>query len=384
MTSLVKHIAIILTAMLFSLAADWNSAAAQNLQDEKEILIPARLPLNITPLNSEKEQPFAGKVGFIGSPAVDQPCTVRVEMTCMVSLDSTQTFRLGRLYPYLIDIMPDSAIWEGPLDSGDVFQTSFSFTPHEVGSYQFVFSRRLSGGLQNLASLVLAINEDGKTIYAGDETGSGITLIPPHPRRDADTITLSFPLRAETCDPRQERHFTATFDFHPAPVLKETTWVDFDLECHFDLYRDVQFILDHSGNINPSELPESWGNRAGPVEGYRHYRGTFSLVPLVSGIVYLNFKIVGARPMVKQSSRLTTEFPMYFVLGDDGALRFIGYNNPWQRFTDRADPMLGGVEDLMDITRRDYRLRHVQSLPDFIGDEMSAARDSLLDSVKEK
>lgn len=343
-----------------------------------------RTPDTLTPILepnlAQKKQPFAGQVRFGDNLVIGQPCTVAVELTSLARLDSTQWIRLARIYPYPIKIEPESLAWEGPIDSSDTYRGFFTFTPNEVGTYQFICGHKLGNAWQNIAKLALAFDEDGMPLFAGAGADCRFTVVPPHPLRDLDTIVIDFPPKAETSDPRFERHFTAEFRFHPAPALKETTFVDFTLECRFSLYSEVQFILDHSSSLKPSELPESWGNRAGPTEGYRYYHGSFSFVPLAWGIQYLDFKVMGSRPMLKNVDRPTTEFPIYFVIAEDGSLKFIGYNSPWDRYVDATDPMLGTVTGLVEIDRREFRTSHVRSKPDFVEMEQKATMDSLKSS----
>lgn len=358
--------------LLAIMAVPSPSAAADTvLQPEK--IVPV-----LHPGLTQKLQPFAGEATFENPLELNKPCALRVTLTSLVSLDSTQSIHLARLHPYSFEVSPETLSWQAPIDSGDTFSSVFTFIPTEVGTYQFVLGRRLGSAWQSIGKLAMGIDEDGDVLYAGAESGYHLTLVPPHPRREKDSVILVFPLNAETSDPRFERHFTATFKMYPAPALKETTFVDFTIQCRYDLYRQVQFILQHSANLKPSDLPKSWGDRAGLAEGYRFYHGSFSFVPLIWGISYLDFQIVGIRPMVKNVNRLTTEFPIYFVLGEDGGLKYIGYDDPWQRFTDPDDPMLGSLKGLVEINRRDFRLRSVRSLPDYMGDEQK----SLIDSIK--
>jgi hypothetical protein len=349
--------------------------AASNTVLQPENIIPV-----LHPGLTQKLQPFTGAAAFKSPLELNKPCTLQVTLTSLVSLDSAQSFRLARLHPYSFEVSPETLVWEAPIDSGDSFSSVYTFTPTEVGTYQFTLGRRLGTGWQSLGKLAMGIDEDGDFLYAGAESDYHLTLVPPHPRREKDSVVLVFPLNAETSDPRFERHFTAKFTMHPAPALKETTFVDFTIECHYDLYREVQFILQHSTNLKPSDLPESWGDRAGLAKGYRFYHGSFSFVPLTWGISYLDFQVVGIRPMVKNVDRLTTEFPIYFVLSEDGDLKYIGYDDPWERYTNPDDPMLGSLKGLLEINRRDFRIRNVRSLPDYMGDEQKAVVDSIKSS----
>jgi hypothetical protein len=310
-------------------------------------------------------QPFSGSAVFNADAGYHRPCSLRIELRCEAPLDSTQTLRLARLQPYLFEVLPESLSWEGSLDSGEAFSGEFVFTPKQVGSYELALARRYGEAWQTIARLVLAIDEDGRTIFAGDRKLNRYTIVPPHPHRKQDTLTLVFPLWGNTRDRRFERHFTGEFKFHPAPAPKETTFVFFDLECHYSLYREVQFLLGYTQNLIISELPPSWGNRAGPREGYRHYRGSFWFVPYKAGAGHLKFVVVGSHPLLRYTDRPTTEFPMYFVFEEDGTLDFIGTFNPWERYQDPADPMLGSVTGLVEQERPIHRLKYITSEPDY-------------------
>ncbi|MCK4856617.1 MAG: hypothetical protein KAT58_01480 [candidate division Zixibacteria bacterium] len=338
---------------------------------------PAQLKPLVDPAYNQKLQPFAGEVRFVGSPGYARVCSVMVNLTCRVPLDSVEHFQLAREKPYMIDVEPDSCRWEAPIDSGSNFSAIFTFTPNEVGTYTLILKRKNGASWQALAAVVLAIDEDGNTLYAGSALSHRQTTVPPHPKRDADSLILHFPLKAETGDARYDRHFTARFKFSPPPAVNETTYVEFHLQCQIDLYRRVQFILDYSTMLVPSDLPESWGDWVASKEEYRDYNGSFSFVPRMAGLGILTFKVVGRRPLMRHTERSTTDFPMYYLIGENGEFQFIGTFNPWERFGRADNPMLGTLNTLLDLKREKFAFKQVFSKPDYIAEERKAAKDSL-------
>jgi hypothetical protein len=344
---------------------------------------PAEIVPNLRPFVSQALQPFAGQVAFVGSPGYARVCSVSVNLSSLKKLPSAETFRFQKQDAYGFAVAPDSSAWPAPVDSGATIKFLYTFRPEQVGTYQLSFGRRLNKRWITLATLMLAIDEDGKTVYAGAAEYYRLNLVPPHCKRDSEPLTVRFPLWKSEFDPALDRPITATFKFSPPPKLNETTFVDFELECQLNLYSKVQFVLDYSTSLKPSELPASWGDSAGPNPDYRFYRGRFAIVPQKAGIGYLDFKVIGKRPLMKQSERITTDFPIYFVIGSDNQLLFIGDFDPWTRFKDKTDPLLATAAALVDVKDRDYRLKQALSQPDFLGQE-TEAKEKASAKVKDK
>ncbi len=321
-------------------------------------------------------QPFSGEVRFIGEPGYDSPCSVTVNLTCNKRVTDTLSFRLETVDAYGLGISPDSAVWKTPIDSGATFKASFAFRPDQVGTYRLTFSRRLKSSWLPLASLVLALDEDGKAVYAGAGANYRLTDVPPHPQVNDQPLTLRYPLRGKQYDPLIDRHFTCELKFSRKPAVNETTFVDLALECRADKYTKVQFILDYSLNLRPSELPRSWGSSIQLTDSTRFYTGRFSIVPNRAGIGALNLRVVGVKSTNEKSARFTTEFPVFFVMGDDSKLLFVGTFEPWTRYKSKTDVMLGGMAPLLDVKNRDYDFKQVVSKPDYQGDESAIPVDS--------
>lgn len=334
---------------------------------------PAAIVPNLRPYMNQVVQPFDGEMAFARSPKYAQVCSVTVNVTGMRKIDADEVFRIQKQDAYGFDITPDTSIWRAPIDSGATMKMIFTFRPEQVGTYHLSFGRRLKRNWIVLASLMLAIDEDGKTIYAGEANDYRLNLVPPHAKRNADSLIVRFPLKKATFDYELDRHFTATFKFTPPPKLNETTFVDFELECWLNLYSKVQFVLDYANTMRVSELPASWGDSAGPNENYRFYRGRFAIVPQKAGIGYFDFKVIGKRPLMKQSERVTTDFPVYYVIGKDNSLLFIGSFDPWVWYKDKTDALLGSAAALVDVKEREFRLKPLLSQPDYIGQETEAA-----------
>ena len=97
--------------------------------------------------------------------------------------------------PMAPSFLPTVWFWNAPIDSGQPFSAQFVFQPLEVGTFQLSITRRLKSQWQPLTSLVLAISEDGKTMYAGSSADYRLNIIPPHPQRNFRPLTVRFPLR---------------------------------------------------------------------------------------------------------------------------------------------------------------------------------------------
>ncbi len=321
-------------------------------------------------------QPLEGTAQFIGKPGFAGPCSVTVNVTCMKTVPASERIRLEATDAYGFVISPDSVVWNAPIDSGATLSAQFVFQPLEVGTYQLSITRRLKSRWQPLTALILAISEDGKTIYAGSSADCRLNSIPPHPQRNSRPLTVRFPLRGTAFDPMLDRHFTGEFRFSQPPAVNDTVYVDFALECQIQQYSKVQFILDYSTNLKLSDLPHSWGDEIHLTDSTRFYGGRFWFLPLKSGIGVLNLRVVGKRASTNRFDRATTELPIYFVTGDDGKLLFIGSFEPWTRYKSKNDLMLGGLTRLIDVKNRDYNLRPVLSKPDYHGEEISMPVDS--------
>ena len=88
-------------------------------------------------------QPFGGEVRFVGTPGFVRPCSVSVKVTCFKRIENAERFRLETADAYGFVVSPDSVVWNAPIDSGASIKMTFGFQPQEVGTYQFIFSRRL-------------------------------------------------------------------------------------------------------------------------------------------------------------------------------------------------------------------------------------------------
>ncbi|TFH62162.1 MAG: hypothetical protein E4G91_07750 [Candidatus Zixiibacteriota bacterium] len=322
-------------------------------------------------------QPLAGTAQFIGKPGFAGPCSVTVNVTCVRTMPASERIRLEATDAYGFVISPDSVVWNAPIDSGATLSALFIFQPQEVGTYQLSITRRLQSQWQPLTALTLAVSEDGKTMYAGSTIDYRLNSIPPHPHRNSRPLTMRFPLRGTVFDPVLDRQFTGEFRFSQSPAVNDTVYVDFALECQAEQYSKVQFILDYSTNLKLSDLTRSWGDDIRLTDSSRFYSGRFWFLPLKSGIGVLNLRIVGKRVSPSRFDRATTELPIYFVTGNDGKLLLIGSFEPWTRYKNKSDRMLGGLTSLIDVKNRDYRIRHVLSKPDYQGDEMGMPADSM-------
>lgn len=324
----------------------------------------------------QRVQPLGGELRFAGPVQLDQPVTVVADLECYRRQADTLKFRLIRGEVYNMRFDPDTILWPGPVDSGATMRLEFRFTPRLVGLHRIALARWTATGWQQLAGLAIAINEDGQVLCAGPSESCLQSHVTPHPKRSDRPIVLSYPLDELITRIRQDRHFTAEFRIDPAEKLRDSLRVDFNLECFVPLYQKVQFVVEHSTNLTVSKLPESWGDWAGPAPDYRHFKGRFAFTCLKPGLAFLNFKVVGKYPFAKVTDRVTTEYPMYFVFGEDGDILFAGNYDPLTRFKEATDPMLGTVTALLAATNREFRTRAVLSQPDYLGQETQ-----LLDSL---
>jgi len=357
--------AALLTILLVCLAG--NISAQENTDS-------AELTPNLNPNIYEKPQPFAGEVEFVKAAGYRQACTVGVALTCLATLPDSQTLYFEMLDPYDLEILPEEFVWPGPIDSGATLATQFTFMPREVGRFEFLLTRKLGEWRQTLARLALALNEDGEVVYAGRADGCHVTAVRPHPWRGADTLRLHFDHRESGGLAPGEGDFSAVFKLSPAPAPNVTTNVDLFLRCHAPFYNNVQFQLEFSSVLQPSALPESWGQNVGPNPRFSDHKCVFSFKALAPGMGILKFKVVGTRPGVKFGDTQTTTFPIYYVLGRDGKLKYIGYENPWERFSSEDDPMLGSLTDLLDHKYDRHQFKQISSEPDYL--RMKAQADS--------
>lgn len=322
---------------------------------------------NVNPKPGQRSQPFGGEIRFSSQPTLGKACSLKVSLTAQDNVQETAVFRVVKSEVYAVPFSPDSIIWDLPIDSGKTKNFSFAFKPILVGSYRLSLAQRSSNGWMPLAGISVDINEDGKTVCSGPVEKCGKNIVSPHPKRSADKMTIEFPINELENKRLQDRHFSAAFTITPGKALRDTTIVDFQIECHVGLYSEVQFAIEHSGNIMLSPLPESWGDKAGPNPDYRFYKGRLSFVSLKSGLAYMNFKVIGRHPSAKTNNWITTEFPMYLVTNDSSEVLFLGDFDPFARFKDATDPMLGTLGSLLDVKNRDFKTRVALSKPDYRG-----------------
>ncbi len=337
-------------------------------------------PATITPIFSarigQRPQPLGGEMRFLNNPTLTRVCSLKVVLVHHRASAEPIVLRIAKGDVYAMPITPDSVVWDAPIDSGASKTFLFSFTPTYVGSHRLSLEKKSDKSWSALGSIHFAINEDGKTICSGPQEECQATLVPPHSRQDTVPIEVAFPINQLVTRRFQDRHFSSVFKFTPGTGFKDSVFVDFELECQTTLYAQVQFQIEHSTNVSVSKLPESWGDKAGPTPDYRFYRGRFAIVPLKSGLSQLTFSVLGKHPMAKGSSRLSTDFAMHLVIGTDGQLLFAGGFDPFTRYKDGADPMLGSLKAILANTDRDFRTRFVLSQPDYRGQEVDA-RDAV-------
>ncbi|MGB5106338.1 MAG: hypothetical protein WBP29_01190 [Candidatus Zixiibacteriota bacterium] len=337
---------------------------------------PAKIDPTLSLRLSVSEQPFGGEMKFLSTPALGQACTVRVVLTSHRQISQSTAFRMMKAEVYNMTLSPDTVVWEAPIDSGATKTFEFEFTPTLVGSHRLSIARKSDKTWLQLATLQININEDGKTICAGPTDLCKDALIPPHPSRADVPMLVEFPINELEPRRTQDRHFSSKFKFTAAKAMKDSAFVDFELECHVGLYTQVQFQVETSTNISLSKLPESWGDKAGPAPGYRLYNGRIGFVPQRAGLTLFDFKVIGKRPSTRGNERTVTDFPIHLVIGENGEILFAGNFDPYTRFKEATDPMLGTLRQLLEIGNRDYRTRIALSMPDFRGQEIDA-RDGM-------
>lgn len=358
--SLCRVIAIGIIATGFAVAANLVGAN------------PAVIKPSLTGKVSQKPQPIGGEIRFSATPELTKPCTLRVELVNHLQSNETMVFRVTKGDIYTMPIFPDTVVWEAPIDSGAVKSFSFVFTPTLVGSHKIAFEKKNERSWSAIGTIFFAISEDGKTICAGPTETCRTTLVPPHSRQNEVPIVVEFPINQWEAKRLQDRHFSSTFKITPRAGFKDTVFVDFDLECHVSLYTQVQFVVEHSTNIAVSKLPESWGDKAGPAKDYRHLSGRFAFVPLKAGLSQLTFQVLGKHPLAMGGGRINTDFAMYVVIGEAGGVLFAGDFDPYTRYKDAADPMIGSLKSILSVAKGDFRTRLAISQPDFRGLEVDA------------
>lgn len=343
-------------------------ASAVNSVGTKPTVITPTLTARV----NQKPQPIGGEMKFRAVPELSKVCTLRVDLVNHIQTKETMVFRIMKGAIYTMPITPDSVVWDAPIDSGAVKSFNFVFTPTLVGSHKLVLEKKNEKSWMTVGAIQFAINEDGKTICAGPADACKSTLVPPHCRQNAVPITVEFPINPGESKRLQDRHFSSSFRFTPGAGFKDSVFVDFDLECQVSLYSQVQFVVEHSTNVSVSRLPESWGDRAGPAEGYRHLSGRFAFVPLKAGLSQITFQVLGKHPLAKGGGRINTDFMMYVVIGNAGELLFAGDFDPYTRYKDSDDPMIGSLKSILGVEKGDFRTRFAISQPDFRGQEIDA------------
>ncbi len=337
-------------------------------------------PATITPSVygriGQRPQPLGGEMRFLNDPLLTKACSLRVVLVNHRASAEPIVFRIAKGDIYTMPITPDSVVWTAPIDSGASKTFQFTFTPTLVGSHRLALETRKDKSWSAIGTLQFAINEDGRTICSGPAEDCQSTLVPPHGRQGEVPIVVAFPINARETRRFQDRHFGSIFRFTPGSGFKDSVVVDFELECHVGLYSQVQFQVEYSSNIAVSKLPESWGDKAGPAPDYRHFRGRFAFVPLKAGLSQFTFSVLGKHPLAKASGRLNTDFAMHLVIGNEGELLFAGSFDPYTRYKDPADPMIGSLKSILAITDRDFRTRLALSQPDYRGQEIDA-RDAV-------
>lgn len=333
-------------------------------------------PTVITPVLagkvSQRPQPIGGEMRFNAVPELTKPCTLRVELVNHLQSNESMVFRVIKGDIYTMPITPDTIVWEAPIDSGATRSFSFVFTPTLVGSHKIALEKKTDKSWSAIGALLFAINEDGRTICAGPPDVCQTTAVPPHSRQSVLPINVEFPINQWESKRLQDRHFSSSFKFTPGSGFKDSVFVDFDLECQVSLYEKVQFLVEHSTNIALSTLPESWGDKAGPAKDYRHLRGRFAFVPLKAGLSQLTFQVLGKHPLAKGNGRINTDFAMYVIIGNGGELLFAGDFDPYTRYKDPGDPMIGSLKSILSVAKGDFRTRFALSQPDFRGQEVDA------------
>ena len=96
------------------------------------------------------------------------------------------------------------------------------------------------------------------------------------------------------------------------------------------------------------------------------------MVPMRAGLTLFDFKVIGKNPIARGDSRVVTEFTIHMVIGENREILFAGSFDPYTRFKNANDPMLGTLQQLLTNNNREYRTRIAVSLPDYRGEEVDA------------
>jgi hypothetical protein len=324
----------------------------------------------------QNSQPFSGIIEFKQAPAFGTPATVQLELTAHASLDTVQVFRFVTLGLHPAEFTPVELTWDSPIDSGATKSFEVGFTPAWVGGYEILLSRYIARTWQELGRIMLTLDEDGNVICYGPLSKCGAAVVPLHPHRSADDLTIAFPQIPERKGQPANRDFSASFEFLSPPRKGDATLVEVKLECQRNLYREVQFVAEHSTNIKIDRMPESWGNSVGVNPDYRHFTDTLSFTLLRDGLTYLAFQVVGKHPHAKRGNHLTTSFTLYFVTSEQEGMLFLGDFDPIKRFGTADKSFLGSLTHLPEAGSSNYRTKHTLSKPDFRAEADSAASNS--------
>jgi len=323
-------------------------------------------------------QPFAGSMQFKGKPEFGKPASIHIELNALADLDTVQVFELVTMGLRSPVFDPGEIRWEAPIDSGATKSFDIKFTPEYVGGYELLFSRYLpaSRDWQSLGRLMLAYDEDANLVCYGTSANCGAAVVPLHPIRTADKLSVEFPQIEERKGQPTNRDFSASFDFLKPPVVGDTCRVVINLECQRNLYQEVQYVAEHSTNLRIIQMPESWGNDVGVNPEYRFFSDTLSFVLVKDGLSYLNFQIVGKHPHAKRGNHLTTDFPIYFLTSAEEGLLYLGDFDPIKRFSTVNSTLLGSLTQLPTAGTNNYRIKYSLSKPDYRAAADSAAVDS--------
>ncbi len=266
--------------------------------------------------------PVYAKFWFKELPSFKRTVTLNLSFQARYDLKESITIeRLGSEEAF--DIEPTEIIWQGPIQKGDIFETSFNLRCWEIGRY-FLTVILIYEGRNLFDYSVMWILDSNDNVY--HLSSRGLLIEDEEPNRIPlrylkDDMVIRYGHSFDYI--KNQEGFQSMITIRPIPRVEDTVDVIYWAKAARDFPNGVQLRLDATSNLQVIEIPKNW---IGGIKKNEVYEGVLRVVFKTPGESFLMIKgsgdsIDSTEGSIKHHINWSE---IHFQFGDDGKLLYAG------------------------------------------------------------
>jgi len=274
--------------------------------------------------------PIYAKFWFQELPSFQR--TIALNLSFQAKKDFKQSIVIGMFgRAESFDVIPTETIWQGPIQKGDIYETSVNLLCREIGRYFLKAVLAYEGkhlfdfGVQwFLDSNDNVYHLSSRPMLVVDEESNRLPL---NYLKDELVMKYRYHLQG---DPKEREGFHSMISIKPIPSLNDTVDVIYSVEATNNFPNGVQMKLIATSNLAVVEMPKNW---TGNVKKNDVYEGVIKVIFKTPGESYLKIKADGysVNPSDGDTDHHTKWAEIYFQIGEDGKLLYAGRKDKHDR-----------------------------------------------------